>query len=175
MMLTPFAGPALLALAGILPAPTALPPPPKAVATAVAGIQRDLAAGALANRKGLEHGRQDLAEHWFRTAATDYTRALVASRRLLQGDAALDEQVHPLQVTALHGRANALFSVAYIEMARTSLLTALADVNLILAEEPDNATALALRRDIAIAANHDSWDGVALLPDQRLVVPVHRR
>lgn len=172
MLLTPFAGPALLALAGILPAPTCVPMPPRAVATAVAAIHHDLTAGTLANRKGLEHSRnQGQAEQYFRTAATDFTRALAACRQLLQADLVLDEQVGPLQRDALRGRASALLNVAGLEMARTSLLAAFADVNQVLAEEPGNADALAMRRDIELVANHGCWDGVWLQTPGNAVVP----
>lgn len=128
-------------------------PAPTHADAQAAKIRREIDAAVTTSRHALEHARHgasaraelaDAARHF--DAAE---RAADALGRAVPAEANVAKELHD---EAKAGRTTALLGSADLELARSNLPAALADVDLVLVDDASNATAMRLRADIESAA-----------------------
>lgn len=145
---------------------------PRAEAS-LAKIRREIATATVTSRRALEgarHGaaaRAELADAARRFDAAE--KAADALGRTAPTMATVAKELHD---EAQAGRATALLGSADLELARSNLAAALADVDLVLVDDPSNATAMRLRADIENAAAAAARDNQMLLVVASRPMPV---
>lgn len=172
-----FARVAFVALAAALPAQDHAADP-RAPDAPFATIRREIASAAADDRRGLESSRHySLARSAFQAAAAHYGDAERAADTLLHQGKADAATARNLRDEAKAGRIRALLSSADLELIRSDLVAAAADVDAALAEDANDRNAMRLRSTIEIAAGRTAWNDSLLLPGALRpwpAVPPHR-